>query len=127
MKVIGQTINHSQQRYETCGDWKVIKSKEDIFDIRVSDMQNDDYAFLIMVHELVEAYLCTKRGIKEEDVSAFDVEFEKNRKEDDVSEPGDADNAPYRKEHQFATSVEKLIAQELDVDWDEYDNKVTNL
>lgn len=36
-------------------------------------------------------------------------------------------NAPYRKEHFFATSLERLFSAELDVDWQEYERFVDAL
>ena len=90
-------------------------------------MGNEDYEFLVAVHELIEQYLCKKRNIKEPDISAFDIEFEKNRQPGNEDEPGDDPSAPYRKEHFFATSIERLIAAELGVDWQEYDKKINLL
>jgi hypothetical protein len=36
-------------------------------------------------------------------------------------EPGDSSEAPYHKEHVFATKIERMIADELGVDWDVYE------
>ena len=41
--------------------------------------------------------------------------------------PGDNINAPYRREHFFATNIERLFAGELNVDWFEYDRYVDAL
>ena len=124
MNINIKSIPHSEQRYETCGDyWDDEKGTN----IRVSNMGNEDYEFLVAVHELVEQYLCKKRGISEESISAFDIEYEKNRIFEDTSEPGDNKDAPYRKEHFFATSIERLIAGELGVDWKDYDDIVLKL
>ena len=125
MKIQLRTIPHSEQRYETCGDWENLP--EGSLRISVSDMGNDDYAFLVAIHELVEVWLCNKRGITDEAVSAFDIEYEKNRPEGDESEPGDHPDAPYRKEHFFATNIERMIALELGVDWEKYSKAVMSL
>jgi hypothetical protein len=90
-------------------------------------MGNDDYAFLVAIHELVEVWLCNKRGITDEAVSAFDIEYEKNRPEGDESEPGNHPDAPYRKEHFFATNIERMIALELGLDWEKYSKAVMSL
>jgi hypothetical protein len=125
MEIVIMTIPHKEQRYETVGDyWKGLGGSTQI---RVSDMDNADYEFLVALHELVEQKLCEKRGIKEEDITAFDIEFENNRAEDDDSEPGDDPMAPYKKEHLFATGIEKLVAAELGIDWKTYDEKVMSL
>lgn len=125
MKIEMVTIPHEQHRYETVGDWEI--RPDGSLKIEVSDMQNEDYAFLVAIHEAVEVWLCKKRGITEDEVNAFDIEYEKNRPEGDESEPGDAHDAPYRKEHFFATNIERQIAAELGVDWAEYDKAVMNL
>lgn len=138
--VIIQTIPHSEHRYETVGDY----FDEEVFmpspsgtyspiprtRIEVSDMKNPDYEFLVVFHELIEWYLTQKRGIKEEDITVFDIGFETERlegKHKDTDEPGDDPAAPYYKEHQFATKLEKKMATELGVDWDEYDKKVEDM
>lgn len=123
------TKPQDEQRYDTVGDWRYRTTEYMLpyLDITVSDMDNSDYEFLVAIHELVEAHLCRKRGIKEEDVTAFDEAFEKLRKEDNFDEPGNDVRAPYYKEHQFATMVEKLIALEIGVNWDEYDKTVNSL
>jgi hypothetical protein len=125
MKIQLRTIPHSEQRYETCGDWENLP--EGSLRISVSDMGNDDYAFLVAIHELVEVWLCNKRGITDEAVSAFDIEYEKNRPEGDESEPGNHPDAPYRKEHFFATNIERMIALELGLDWEKYSKAVMSL
>jgi len=125
MKIVIKTIPHDQHRYETVGDYYT--DCDGTKNIVVSDMGNEDYALLVALHELIEQTLTEKRGIKEEDITAFDEEYEKNRKEGDESEPGDDVNAPYKKEHFFSTNVERLMAAELGVDWKEYDKTVMSL
>ena len=128
MKIIIETIPHDKQRYPTVGDYWV--DKDGTRHIVVSDMGNDDYALLVALHELIEQTLTEKRGIKEEDITAFDEKFEIERDNgfhNDDEEAGDAPDAPYRKEHFFSTSVERLVAGELGVDWKTYDDTVMNL
>jgi hypothetical protein len=81
----------------------------------VSRLGNDDYEFLVALHELVESYLCERRGITAADVDAFDFPFRGD------GEPGDNPTAPYFREHAFATKVERLMADELGVDWAAYE------
>jgi hypothetical protein len=120
-----RTIDHGSQRYNTCGDWEILPDGS--IRISVSDMGNEDYAFLVAVHEALEVWLCRKRGISQASVDAFDIEYEKNRPGGDFSEPGDSPDAPYQKEHQFATHIERQLAQELGVSWDVYNDTVESL
>ena len=122
MNITLKSIPHDQQRYETVGDW-IIDDNGDIT-ILVSDMGNEDYNFLVALHELVEVKLCIARGIRQEDVDAFDIAFEERRKEGNEDEPGDDPEAPYRREHFFATNVERLMADQLGVDWKAYGDAV---
>lgn len=128
MKIIIETIPHNQQPYPTVGDWR--KDEDGTVRIKVSDMGNDDYAFLVGIHEAIEQRLCEKRGITTEEVDAFDKKFETEREaglHGDEDEAGDAPDAPYRKEHFFATNIEALISAELGVNWQEYEKVVYSL
>ena len=119
-----KTIADKKQRYNTVGDyWD--KNGKSFF--RVSDMNNWKYEILIALHEIVEAYLCKSRSISENSISKFDEQYEKNRKYGILDEPGNNPNAPYYKEHQFATKIEKLFAKELNIDWKEYNALITKL
>lgn len=106
------------------------------------------------VHELVETLLCVNDGVDEVQVSAFDTLYEEVRVEvlrlgfipvdlkaaeviksvfgcdcipTEESEPGEDRHAPYRKQHAFADGIERLLANQLGVVWDEYAEIVTGL
>ena len=123
-----KTIPHKEHRYPTFGDyWRSADGKQEM---RISEMGNDDYAFLIAIHELIEWYLTEKRGVKEEDIKAFDEMFEKERLQglhDEQKESGFDPRAPYVKEHTFATGIEKQLAKELGVEYDAYNSELNSL
>ena len=146
MDVIIRFIKPSDMRYATVGDYYIEKSlvpenildpeglvigtimkEEEVQVVEVADMGNEDYNILVALHELIELTLCKKRGITEESIMNFDLEFEAARPEGNTDEPGNDINAPYKKEHEFATKVETMMAEQLGVDWDTYDNVVVNL
>ncbi len=114
-----KAIPASKQRYPTAGDWEFLH--HDGIEVRVTEQFDWRHEFLLGLHELVEAALCKHRGISEEAVTAFDVEFEAQREEGNTDEPGDSPFAPYRREHAFAMLIERGVAEELDVDWDAYE------
>jgi hypothetical protein len=120
-----KSIPHNEHRYETVGDYWL--DEKGVTQFRVSDMGNEDYHFLVGIHELVEEYMTRKRGIKETDIKAFDEAFEAKRAPGNTDEPGDDPAAPYRKEHRFAENIERQIALELGVDWAEYTRAVESL
>ena len=123
-KITVEFIPTENQRYLTVGDYIKDHGHLRVF---VSKMNDNRHELLVAVHEVIEAMLTEHRGIKEEDITAFDIEFEKKRAEYNTDEPGDDSAAPYRKEHLFATGIEKLLASELDVDWKKYDEEVNSL
>jgi len=123
-KINISAIPHKSQRYETVGDYFFNGNEQEFL---ISRMSNPDYEFLVLMHELTEWYLTQKRGIKEKDITAFDLLFEAMRVKGNVDEPGFAKNCPYKNEHAFATKIEKLLAKELGVDWKTYDDTVVNL
>jgi hypothetical protein len=126
-----KVIPHNEQRYDTVGDWWFTPDPNSQYpktlEIRVSKMGNPLYEFLVARHEQDEAMLCAQRGISEESVSKFDIEFETKRQPGDLSEPGDNVNAPYHREHKTATIFEQQMATELNVNWEAYDEAVQNL
>lgn len=124
------TTPHSEQRYPTVGDyWRpsIPKYALERLEVRVSDLGNEDYEFLVAIHELIEEHLTRKRGISEEEITKFDMAYEASRTPESIDEPGDHPDAPYNKEHIFATHIERLVAEELGVDWDAYSDKINSL
>jgi len=135
MHIYIDTIAHEEQRYPTVGDWWMPLRRDKpehkqygmTLEVRVSRMSKEDHEFLVAMHEQIEAYLCYKRGISEEAVTDFDIAFEAVRAPENKDEPGNDPLAPYYKEHQFATKVERILAEELGVNWEEYNAEVNAL
>lgn len=127
MDIYIKTIPHKMQRYDTVGDWWF---EADTLHIRVSDMGDPNYEFLVAFHEQAEAMLCLERGIPEDIVMEFDKKFEEERSQglhDRADEPGLAKDAPYRNEHFFANIVEGVMANELGVNIKDYEETVMSL
>jgi hypothetical protein len=119
IKINVRTIPHADQHYETCGDYFV--DKQGRIKVTVSDVGNNDYEYLVALHEIVELWLCKKRGISFDDITNFDKEHL------DSDDPGSLPDAPYFKEHYAATIVEKFVCKELGIDWEEYDKRLMEL
>ena len=113
MQFILQSIEHKDQRYDTVGDWTVGPRGE--YTISVSNHLVQDEQFLIMLHEMIEAYLCTGDNITQQQVDEFDLQWLKDhagpKYEND--EPGDDPKAPYGKQHRKAMIIEHLVANML--------------
>ena len=126
VRFIVSEVPHRTQRYETVGDWIPGKPVA----VRVSKMKDERYVFLVALHELIECELCRMKGISDGRVVEFDKKFERERSmglHEKWEEPGDDSRAPYRREHQFATMVERMVAQKLAVRWPDYEKTVTAL
>lgn len=121
MNITIKTIPHTEHRYETVGDWWFDK---DGLQIRVSTVGDWKAEALVAFHELAEALVCQKQGVTQEEVDTFDLEYEAERQSGDESEPGNDPTAPYYNAHQFATIVEKMLARELGVNWQDYECKL---
>lgn len=118
-------IPHDEQDYPTVGNYKKRPFK-DCWTIEISKTKAD-YEFLILIHELVEFYLTQRQGISESSITKFDKAFEKKRKPHNHDEPGDDPRAPYHDAHRIATWIEKNIANELDINWKQYEKTLNKL
>lgn len=143
MNIIVTTIPHSEQRYDTVGDWWFELTQyclpmtgakgpvAETLQIRVSDLGDKRYEWLVAEHEINEALMCQAKGISEEKISKFDKDFEALRGFAPTligdQEPGDMVSAPYHKQHKAATTIEKCSATFHEVDWKKYEKAVSNL
>lgn len=140
LNITAQTIPHSEQRYDTVGDyWRTeitdeyhdgTVEKHERLDLRVSDLGNEDYEFLVLIHELIEEHLTRNDGIPEPVIKAFDEQFEQERAQGlhaVDAEPGHDPRAPYRAQHAFAELIERLVAYELGVNWQAYEKAIEAL
>ena len=125
-----RSVEHSKHRYETVGDWFTDDAK--VTHIEVSNMSDERYEILVAIHELVEKVLCDKAGITEKQVDEFDMNYDYEYKSSSIdkqmdSEPGNDPRAPYHKQHRIADVIERLLAIELDVDWNKYEEEINSL
>ena len=125
LRIEVRVIPGSEQRYETAGDY--YEDADGVWQFRISRMGNRLYEMLILIHELTEWAMCEAVGIKEQDITDFDVQFEKDRaegKHSPTEEPGDSPLAPYTHQHRCATKVERLACKFFGIRWDVYDRAV---
>jgi len=125
MNVVIKSIPHKKQRYETSGDWW-FDTKGDL-QIRVSEEMPEESQQLVALHEFAEVIMCRAQGITQKSVDQFDIEYEKNRKEGDQSEPGDHPHAPYNIQHSLATAIERIVCTQMNLSWSEHDAAVLAL
>jgi hypothetical protein len=125
MKIVIETILHETQRYTTVGDW--FYAPDGTLHIKVSALSDPRYEFLVGIHEAIECELCRQAGVTQEVVDKFDIEYEKNRADDNEDEAGDDPAAPYHTQHCVATGVERILAAVLGVDWKLYEQELFDL
>lgn len=133
--IVIKTIPNEEQRYPTVGDYFDGRLEDlgggDCRHFRISDMQNADYEFLVMVHELIENHFVQKAGISDQAIDDFDKAFEETREqvgdEIEMGDPGDDENAPYHKQHVLASRIERFLADALEIDWETYNATVMSL
>lgn len=112
--IVIRTIPHADQRYNTLGDWQYRDDNSLI--ITVSETGDWKSNVLIAIHEFVEVVLCQERGVSQEVVDHFDTHEGK-----ESNDPGDLPNAPYRDEHCFAMSVERMVCAAMGMAWAEHE------
>ena len=120
MKIIIETKPYNEMRYPTLGDYEY--GEDGILNITVADTGNDDFNWCIALHEFIEEKMTRKHGIKEGDITKFDLWVEEEIKKGnypDDAEPGDHPFCIYKKEHQFSENIERLCAYELEMKWND--------
>ena len=114
------TVPVELHRYPSIDDYfdPVEGEKYIEFTTTIGDMGNTDYEFLVFMHAITEQYLCWKHGVKDKDITEFDI---KKDKEDPDAEPGNDPKAPYHKEHMVGNDIEALLSVALGVDFPKYE------
>lgn len=116
-----KTIPVQDQRVTTLGDWW--ENADGSFEIRLTDMGNWRYEFLVLIHELTEWSICQHLGIATKDCDDFDFLFEAEIKRGEQSpedEAGFDHRCPYGKGHVWGDRMEKLFCFLLGVKWKAY-------
>lgn len=90
--------------------------------VRICPMCDWRHEALLAIHEACEAILCFHNGVSVSAVDTFDVQFDRTHSDD--IEAGDDPQSPYRREHTFATAIERIMAGAMNVDWKTYDDSL---
>lgn len=113
-------IPHSEQRYDTAGDYG---DGDNSWWFTISETPDWRHSFLVLIHELAERALLEHHNIPVSVVDEFDMVGEGK----DHPDPGTLKSAPYWLEHKLATQIEKKLAKMLGVDWGVYDASFDDL
>jgi len=112
MKIVITVIPESEMAYRTAGNWQVLPDGD--IAVQIVEAGDERYAFLLAMHETIEAFLCKRGGVTTEDVDRYDFAHQ------DDDDPGLSPAAPYHDQHMVAFAVEILLAKALGVDWRRY-------
>lgn len=121
MNIDIKVVTHDQMRPNVHGaDWYFeIRDGVETLVVRIEPMANWKYEALLQMHEAFEAILCKASGVTVEQVDKFDTQYDLTHPID--CNAGDDPEAPYRREHTYATAVERIMAGAMNVCWDTYD------
>ncbi len=125
-KIIVRFIDPANHRYPTPGDW-LYDAEDHVLEVRVSKMGDWRSELAVAIHEAVESVMCLEKDVTEAEVTAFDMQFEKERADEkhrETDEAGDDDRAPYHDQHIAATFVEKEVCAQTKIPWTEHDKNV---
>jgi hypothetical protein len=90
--------------------------------VRICPMSDWRYEAMLGIHEQVEAVICKHTGVTQHSVDVFDHQYDQTH--DNDCEAGDDPSAPYKREHCFATVVERMLCGVLGVDWKSYSDEL---
>ena len=128
MKTIARlkTAPFNQLRNAQCGDWRIRRGTIEALSAYMSDERSE---LAVAIHELIEAWLCRRDMGKDADaqVTAFDALFEEERARGlhrADAENGDDPRAPYQRQHQSATAVERAVCSALGLSWSQHTRNV---
>lgn len=111
-EIVIKIINHKDQRYDTWGDYWI--EDDGTVQFRISRFENSYNVMPLLVHEFLEFWRCMAEGIKEPDITDYDLAH----LEDD--DPGMNLDAPYHKEHLQSMGIERFICMQDGIDFETY-------
>lgn len=114
-KVVLEVKEPGEMRYKTVGDW--YEDESTVF-ITSASMNHDYFDFPLLVHELIEWFLCNQAGITEEQVDEWDFAHL------DEEDPGSMEGCPYREQHLAAMAVESMMLYLAKANPFEYDKAI---
>lgn len=118
MTITIKSVPQNRIRADQAGDWWLFGD-----DITVHTLETfpPEDQLRVAIHELIEAWLCRRDKVSEQDVCAFDYSYEAERKEGkhkEDDEAGDDPRSPYRDQHSAATHVERAVCHVLNVPYE---------
>lgn len=116
-------IPNSEMRPEVDGcDWFYDDTGN--LEVRIAPLSCWEMETCLAIHELIESILCKKAGISQTEVDQFDLKFDRDHPNEPDIGAGDDPDAPYHRQHIVATTIERIVAGELNLNWEEYEKEL---
>ena len=112
-KIVVHFIPQSEQRYPTLGDYIEMENAWVFYITKMSGLRS----IFVLIHEIWECFLCERDGIKEPDISAFDIG------NPELDDPGLDPGAPYHTQHMQSDVLERACCVMAGDDWNEYEKE----
>jgi hypothetical protein len=116
-------ISPDNMRYDTSGDYYY--TSDGTLNYEIVKHGNDFFGILTLIHELIESQLLIKKGVDLKELDQFDFDFNADiERVVKYLEPGADPSCPYKKEHDFADLIVKMICAKAGIHFDDYMNDV---
>jgi hypothetical protein len=126
MNINIKVIPESEQRETVNGaDW-FFDDQGDL-QVRVSPMSDWRYEVALAFHEAFEACLCKNNGVTQKSVDDFDMAYDLAHPDQPDINAGDEPDAPYVREHNYATIVDRLFIGACGLFWKKYDDELATV
>ncbi len=126
MNITIKIIPREAHRPEVDGcDWYYDEAGD--LQIRISPMSCEAYEHALILHELFEALACRHDGVTQKQVDDFDLAYDKAHPNEPDLGAGDDPEAPYHKQHNLATVVDRLFISSCGLKWADYDSELASI
>lgn len=109
-----KVIERGTSRYPTVGDYY---EENGTHIITVENTGDEFLNDLVALHELAELIMTKHNRIPISEIDNFDKQYKGD-------EPGDDESAPYYKEHQAASTIERILCIACKKDWTLANNRI---
>lgn len=123
-RIVIEEIAIEHHRYPTLGDYYF--ERGDLIIKIAEGFSNSAFACMV-IHELVELFMCERDSVPHWLIDQFDTFFESRLDVGPEAEPGEDPTCPYRKQHRAAENLERLFADYLGYDWLTYQDEFDSL
>ena len=124
MKIVIETAPFSTLRNKQCDDYWY--EEDGTLQIRVAQLSDERREQAVIIHALWEALTCRHAGVPIQSIDFWDEHFQGFALPPET-DAGDDNNCPYYRQHQMATIIERMFIEEVEENWQEYEQEIEAL